>query len=172
MGRRSWSGGPGDQRLAQLAAFEQTFPESKSKRAQNTSKNSDLQHVCLVGSQDQFRRLLGFETQEGLGGAVLVLSRVLRAGFEQPTPVPQIEHFACRKNDEAYRKAGQTGRVFEPVHDRAATRSSPARRIGSEDDGSRECRGALRVLVAGHEKQSDRYSAEYANSPPVRERFC
>lgn len=93
--------------LAQLVAFERTFPESIN--VYNAREEFDMLQQCARVGQSEFR-LWGLN-QEALGAGGLILSRVLasRVGKEARAAMQQL----LRKNDEAYRKAAQSGRIFD-----------------------------------------------------------
>jgi hypothetical protein len=143
--------------LAQLLAFEKRFPESIN--VHNAREEFDMLQQCARAGQDQFR-LWGLN-QEGLGGAGLVLSRVLasRVGNDARPAIEQL----LRKNDEAYRKAVQTGSIFD-LFMIAADDAELARDAALlQKDGSREAQSLFASLVEGHE--INRTSpAEYGNA--------
>jgi hypothetical protein len=93
--------------LAQLVAFEKTFPESIN--VYNAREEFDMLQQCARVGQSEFR-LWGIN-QEALGAAGLILSRVLasRVGKEARPAMQQL----LQKSDEAYRKAVQSGRIFD-----------------------------------------------------------
>jgi hypothetical protein len=143
--------------VAQMVAFEKTFPESIN--VHNTREEFDMLQQCARVGQDQFR-LWGLN-QEALGGAGLVLSRVLasRIGDEAR---PAIERL-LRKNDEAYRQAVQTGRIVDLFMIAADDNELAGGAALLLKDGSLEARSLFRSLVESHE--IGRTSpAEYGNA--------
>jgi hypothetical protein len=143
--------------LAQLLAFEKRFPESIN--VHNTREEFDMLQQCARAGQDQFR-LWGLN-QEALGGAGLVLSRVLasRVGKEAGTAIQQM----LRNNDDAYRKAVQSGSIFDLFMIAASDKELAGGATLLQKDGSPEAQSLFASLVESH--AINRTSpAEYGNA--------
>jgi hypothetical protein len=143
--------------LAQLVAFEKTFPESIN--VHKAREEFDMLQQCARAGQDPFR-LWGLN-QEAFGAGGLILSRVLanRLGHEARPAMQQL----LQKNDDASRKALQSGSIFD-LFMMAADDGELARDAALlQRDGSREAQSLFASLVEGHE--INRTSpAEYGNA--------
>jgi len=143
--------------LAQLVAFENTFPESIN--VHNAREEFDMLQQCARVGQDQFR-LWGLN-QEAFGAGGLILSRVLasRLGQDARPAMRQL----LQKNDDANRRALQSGSIFD-LFMMAADDAELARDAALlQKDGSREAQSLFASLVEGHE--INRTSpAEYGNA--------
>jgi hypothetical protein len=141
--------------LAQVVAFQKQFPESL-----NVSREEfDMLQQCARVGQSEFR-LWGLN-QEGLGAAGLVLSRVLasRVGKEARSAMQQL----LQKNEDAYRKALQSGSIFDLFMIAADDKELAGGAALLQKDGSPEARSLFASLVEGHE--INRTSpAEYGNA--------
>ena len=105
-----------------------------------------LQQCARVG-QTAFR-LWGLN-QEALGAGGLILSRVLasQVGKEARPAMQQL----LQKNDEAYRKAVQSGRISDLFMIAADDQELAGGAALVLKDGSREAQSLFRSLVESHE---------------------
>jgi len=143
--------------LSQFAAFQKTFPESL-----NVSTAREELHMleqCARAGQGEFR-LWGLN-QEGLGAGGLILSRVLaRPLGKRARPAMQQ---LLERNNEASRKAVQTGRVSDQFMIAADDKELADGTALLLKDGSSEARSLFWSLVESHE--INRASpAEYRNA--------
>jgi hypothetical protein len=143
--------------LAQLAAFNKTFPESIN--VSNAREEFDMLQRCARVGQNEFR-VWGLN-QEMFGAGGLILSRVLesRMGKDARPAMQQL----LQKNDEAYRKAMQSGSMFDLFMIAADDQELAAGAVLLQNDGSIEARALFASLVESHE--INRTSpAEYGNA--------
>jgi hypothetical protein len=143
--------------LQQLVAFQKTFPTSIN--LSNAREEFDMLQQCARVGQNEFR-VWGLN-QEALGAAGLILSRVLssRVGNEARPAMQQL----LQKNDMAYRKAMQSGRIFDLFMIAADDKELASGAALLLKDGSPEARSAFASLVESHE--INRTSpAEYGNA--------
>jgi hypothetical protein len=143
--------------LAQLSAFKKTFPESIN--VSNAREEFDMLQQCARAGQGEFR-LWGLN-QEMFGAGGLILSRVLASqiGSEARPVIQQL----LRKNDEAYRKALQSGSIFDLFMIAADDQELARDAALLQRDGSREAQSLFASLVQSHE--INRTSpAEYGNA--------
>jgi hypothetical protein len=131
--------------LAHLVAFEKMFPESIN--VYNAREEFDMLQQCARVAQSEFR-LWGLN-QEALGAAGLILSRVLtsRIGKEARSAMQQL----LQKNDEAYRRAVQSGRIFDLFMIAADDKELAGGAALLLKDGSLEARSLFGSLVESHE---------------------
>jgi hypothetical protein len=131
--------------VTQLAAFEQKFP--RSLNVSSAREEFDMLRSCARTSQPDFR-LWGLN-HEGLNGGGLILSRVLgsRLGNEAKPAMEQL----LRKNDEAYRKAQQSGSIFDLFMIAADDKELAAAAALLEKDGSVDARTLFASLVESHQ---------------------
>jgi hypothetical protein len=131
--------------LAQLVAFEKTFPESIN--VYNVREEFDMLQRCARLGQREFR-LWGLN-QEALGAAGLILSRVLasRVGKEARPAMQQL----LQNNDAAYRKAVHSGRIFDLFMIAADDKELASGAALLLKDGSREAQSLFGSLVESHE---------------------
>ena len=131
--------------LAQLVAFEKTFPESIN--VFNAREEFDMLQQCARVGQNEFR-LWGLN-QEMFGAAGLVLSRVLanRVGQEGRPAMQQL----LEKNNEAYRRAVQSGSIFDLFMIAADDKELAGGAALLLKDGSPEARSLFGSLVESHE---------------------
>lgn len=131
--------------LAQLVAFAKTFPESIN--VHNAREEFDMLQQCARVGQSEFR-LWGLN-QEALGAAGLILSRVLasRVGKDAHHTMQQL----LQKNDEAYRKAVQSGSIFDLFMIAADDKALAGGAALLLKDGSPEARSLFGSLVESHE---------------------
>jgi hypothetical protein len=117
-----------------------------------------LQQCARVG-QSEFR-LWGLN-QENYGAAGLVLSRVLasRVGKEARSAMQQL----LQKNEDAYRKALQSGSIFDLFMIAADDKELAGGAALLQKDGNPEARSLFASLVEGHEINR-RPPAEYGNA--------
>jgi hypothetical protein len=150
-----WAGRPDG--LAQLAAFKKTFPDSIN--VSGAREEFDMLQQCARVGQNEFR-VWGLN-QEMSGAAGLVLSRVLASGIGQKArpAMQQLLH----QNDEAYRKAVQSGSMFDLLMIAADDKELAGGAALLLKDGSPEARSLFASLVESHE--INRTSpAEYGNA--------
>jgi hypothetical protein len=143
--------------LAQLVAFKKAFPDSIN--VSNAREEFDMLQQCARVGQGEFR-VWGLN-QEGLGGAGLILSRVLasRVGNDARPTMQQL----LQKNDEAHRQAVQSGRIFDLFMIAADDKALADGAALLQKDGSPEARSLFGSLVESHE--INRTSpAEYGNA--------
>jgi hypothetical protein len=131
--------------LAQLAAFERAFPESIT--VYNSREEFEMLQQCARAAQSEFH-LWGLN-QEAAGAGGLILSRVLasRVGKEARPAMQQL----LQKNDEAYRKAVQSGRIFDLFVIAADDKELARGAALLQKDGSPEAQSLFRSLVESHE---------------------
>jgi hypothetical protein len=131
--------------LAQLAAFERTFPESIN--VYNAREEFEMLQQCARAAQGDFH-LWGLN-QEALGAGGPILSRILesRLGERARSAMQQL----ARKNDDAYRKASQSGSIADlfmlSADDRELARGATA----LQRDGSPDARALFASLIESHE---------------------
>jgi hypothetical protein len=143
--------------LAQLAAFRHTFPESVN--VANAREEFDMLQQCARVGQSEFR--VWSLNQEMFGAGGLILSRVLasRIGKEARSAMQQL----LQKNDETYRRALQSGSIFDLFMIAADDEELAGGAALLQKDGSAEARSLFASLVEGHE--INRTSpAEYGNA--------
>ena len=143
--------------LAQFVAFGKKFPQSIN--VSNAREEFDMLQQCARAGQSEFR-LWGLN-QEGLNAGGLILSRVLasRLGSQARPAMQQL----LEKNDEGYRKALQSGRIFDSFMVAADDKELAAGAALLQKDGSAEARSLFASLVESHE--INRTSpAEYGNA--------
>lgn len=143
--------------LAQLAAFEKKFPWSIN--VSNAREEFDMLQQCARTGQSEFH-LWGLN-QEGLNAGGLILSRVLasRLGNQARPAMQQL----LQKNDQGYRKALQSGSIFDLFMIAADDKELAGGAALLQKDGSPEARSLYASLVEGHE--INRTSpAEYGNA--------
>lgn len=93
--------------LAQLAAFERTFPESIN--VYNSREEFEMLQQCARAAEGEFH-LWGLN-QEALGAGGLILSRILQSRLGESARAAMRQLF--QKNEDAYRKALQSGRIAD-----------------------------------------------------------
>ena len=143
--------------LAQLAAFDKQFPDSIN--VSSAREEFDMLQQCARAGQREFR-LWGLN-QEMFGASGLILSRVLssRLGTEARPAMQRL----LEKSDEAYRKAVQSGSIFDLFMMAADDKELAAGGALLQKDGSAEARSLFASLVESHE--INRTSpAEYGNA--------
>jgi hypothetical protein len=141
--------------LAQFVAFEKKFPWSINV----AREEFDMLQQCARTGQSEFH-LWGLN-QEGLNAGGLILSRVLasRLGNQARAAIQQL----LQKNDEGYRKALQSGSIFDMFMIAADDKELAAGAALLQKDGSVEARSLFASLVESHE--INRTSpAEYGNA--------
>ena len=146
--------------VAQLTVFEKTFPGSMFDPTR--TKNS----TCCSRARGRIRRefhLWGLN-HEGLNAGGLILSRVLASNClgEQARPAMQQ---LLEKNDEAYRKALQSGSIFDMFMIAADDKALAAGAALLQKDGSVEARTLFASLVESHEMNLDAAGAVRQRSP-------
>jgi hypothetical protein len=143
--------------LAQLVAFKKTFPESIN--VSDAREEFDMLQRCARVGQHEFR-LWGLN-QEMYGAGGLILSRVLEGGIGTDA-LPAMQQL-LQKNDQAYRKAVQSGSMFDLFTIAADDHELAVGAALLQKDGSVEARALFASLVESHE--INRTSpAEYGNA--------
>jgi len=136
--------------LAQLAAFEQQFPSSINMY--HSREEFEMLQQCARASQSspssQGFHLFGLN-QEGLGSAGLILTRILERPLAEASR--QVMRQLLQKNDDAYRKAVQSGSIADlfmlSADDRELARGAETlQRVGNP-----EARALFASLVESHE---------------------
>jgi hypothetical protein len=130
---------------AQFGPFETKFP--RSIEVSKTRETFDMLQQCARAGQGEFH-LWGLN-QEGLNAAGSILSRVLasRLGSQARPAMQQL----LQKNEEAYRKALQSGSIFDFFMIAADDKELAAGAALLEKDGSAEARSLFASLVESHE---------------------
>jgi hypothetical protein len=142
---------------AQLAVFEKTFP--RSMFVSSTHEEFDMLQSCARTDPREFH-LWGLN-HEGLNAGGLILSRVLASRLgEQARPAMQQ---LLEKNDEAYRKALQSGSIFDMFMIAADDKELAAGAALLQKDGSVEARTLFASLVESHEMNRTP-PAQYGNA--------
>ena len=144
-GRMRWSGAAKCLTLSYLDRYQ--FPESIN--VYNAREEFGMLQQCARVAQSEFR-LWGLN-QEAPGAAGLILSRVLasRVGKDARPAMQQL----LQKNDEAYRKAVQSGRIFDLFMIAADDKELAGGAALLLKDGSLEARTLFGSLVESHERQ-------------------
>jgi len=139
-----WAGLPDG--LAELAAFEKQYPESV--QIYNTREEFEMLQRCAQSAHGGRFRLWGLN-QEALGAAGLILSRILDTspGAESRAAIEEL----LRKNDEAYAKALETGRMSNLFILSADDKDLAAGAAVLEKDGSPQAQSLFRSLIESHE---------------------
>lgn len=129
----------------QLAAFTKTYPESIN--VSSAREEFDMLQRCARASQGEFR-LWGLN-QEMFGTAGLILSRVLASGVggEARTAIERL----LQENEEASRKAVQSGNVFEFFMFTADDKELARGAALLQRDGSPKARSLFASLIESHE---------------------
>jgi hypothetical protein len=143
---------------AQLEAFEKKYPESID--IYNTREEFEMLQRCAGASEGGKFRLWGLN-QEALGAGGLILGRILdtRPGGEAGPAMRQL----LKKNDDAYAKALQSGRISDLFMASAGDNDLAAGAELLQKDGSPQARSLFASLVQSHE--IDRGSpADYDNA--------
>jgi hypothetical protein len=143
--------------LAPLAAFERRFPGSIN--IYNAREEFEMLQQCARAGQGEFRLWGLNQEQAGAGG--LILSHVLasRLGGEAHAAMQRL----LQKNDEADRKALQSGRIFDLFMIAADDQELARGAALLQKDGSREAQSLFASLVESHEINR-RSPAEYGNA--------
>jgi hypothetical protein len=131
--------------LAQLAAFAKAFPTSMF--ASGTREEFEMLQHCAQAGHGAFH-LWGLN-HEGLNAGGLILSRVLASplGHDARPAMQQL----LRKNDDAYRKAVQSGSIFDLFMIAADDKELAAGAALLQKDRSAEARSLFASLVESHE---------------------
>ena len=131
--------------MAQLAAFAKAFPESIN--IYNTREEFEMLQQCARDGPKEFR-LWGLN-QEMYGAAGLILTRVLTSSIgKQARPAMQQ---LLRKNDDATRKAVQSGSIFDLFMIAADDKELSSGAALLQKDGSREAQSLFWSLVESRE---------------------
>jgi hypothetical protein len=131
--------------LAQLAAFEKKFPWSIN--VYHAREEFDMLQQCARTGESEFH-LWGLN-QEGLNAGGLILSRVLATtpGSQARAAIQQL----LQKNDDSYRKALQSDRIFDFFMIAAEDKELADGAALLQSDGSPEARSLFASLVESHE---------------------
>ena len=131
--------------VEQVAAFTKTYPESIN--VSSAREEFDMLQRCARASQGEFR-VWGLN-QEMFGTAGLILSRVLASGVggEARPAILQL----LQKNEEASRKAVQSGNVFEYFMFTADDQELASAAVLLQKDGSPDARSLFASLIESHE---------------------
>jgi len=129
----------------QVAAFEKTFPESIN--VYNAREEFEMLQQCAGAAQGDFH-LWGLN-QEMLGAGGLVLSRILDSRLGE-TARPAMQQL-LRKNDDALRKARQSGSITDLFMLSADDQDLARAGAIVQRDGSPEARSLFASLVESHE---------------------
>ncbi len=131
--------------VEQLAAFAKTHPESLN--VSSAREEFDMLQRCARASQGEFR-VWGLN-QEMFGTAGLILSRVLASGVggEARPAILQL----LQENEEASRKAVQSGNVFELFMFTADDKELAHAAALLQKDGSPDARSLFAALIESHE---------------------
>jgi hypothetical protein len=138
-----WAGQPDGQ--AQLAAFIKQYPGSID--IYNTREEFGMLQQCAAASEGKFR-IWGLN-QEALGAGGLILRRILdtRPGGESGSEMRQL----LQKNDDAYAKALQSGRIFDLFMISASDKELARGAALLQKDGSLQARSLFASLIQSHE---------------------
>jgi hypothetical protein len=131
--------------LAQLAASEKAFP--KSINVYNAREEFEMLQQCARAAQGEFH-LWGLN-QEGLNAGGLILSRILESRLGEPARLAMRQLF--QKNEDAYRKALQSGRIEDLFMLSADDQDLAHGAASLQRDGSPEARSLFASLVESHE---------------------
>jgi hypothetical protein len=130
----------------QLAAFEKRYPESLN--IYNTREEFQMLQRCAASAGGSNFRLWGLN-QEGLGAAGLILDRILdtKPSGEVARALRQLR----QKNDDAYAKAVQSGKISDLFMIAAddAELAAVARLL--EKEGTPQARSLFASLIRSHE---------------------
>ena len=131
--------------VEQLSVFTKTYPESIN--VSSAREEFDMLQRCARASQGEFR-VWGLN-QEMFGTAGLILSRVLASGVggEARPAILQL----LQKNEEASRKAVQSGNVFEYFMFTADDKELASAAVLLQKDGSPDARSFFASLIESHE---------------------
>jgi hypothetical protein len=149
--------------LARLAAFERTFPESIN--VYNSREEFEMLQQCARAAQGELH-LWGL-SQEALGAGGLILSRILESRLAEPAR-PAMRQL-LQKNDDAYRKALQSGRITDLFMLSADDRELAHGAAVLQRDGSPAARSLFASLIESHE--INRVSPADYNNARRRERL-
>jgi hypothetical protein len=131
---------------AQLAAFEKQYPEAMN--IYNTREEFEMLQRCAALARGGNFRLWGLN-QEGLGASGLILGRILDAGRagESGRAMRQL----LQKNDDAYAKALQSGRISDLFMISADDKELAAGAALLEKEGTPQIRSLFASLIESHE---------------------
>jgi hypothetical protein len=143
--------------LAQLSAFAKSFPQSIN--VYNSRGEFEMLQQCARAAQGEFH-LWGLN-QEALGAAGLILSRILETGLGASAR-PAMRQL-LQKNDDAYRKALQSGSLADLFMLSADNQDLARGAAVLHRDGSPEAQSLFASLIESH--QINRVSpADYDNA--------
>ena len=131
--------------VAQLGAFMKAFPESVN--IYNAREEFEMLQQCARAGQNEFR-LWGLN-QEMFGAAGLILTRLLAGGIGKDARLAMQQ--LLRKNDDAYRKAAQSGSIFDLFMMAADDKEFSSGTALLQKEGSREAQSLFWSLVESRE---------------------
>jgi hypothetical protein len=131
--------------LAQLTAFEKTFPYSIN--VYKAREEFDMLQQCTRAGESEFH-IWGLN-QEGLNAGGVILSRVLAThlGSQAHAAMQRL----LRKNDEGYRKALQSDSIFDFFMIAADDKELADGAALLQSDGSPDARTLFASLVESHQ---------------------
>ena len=131
--------------LTQLAAFERRFPHSLN--LYSSREEFEMLEQCAHAAQGEFH--LWGVNQEAFGAAGPILSRILEShlGEDARAAMRQLS----QKNDDAYRKASQSGSIADLFMLSADDRELARAAAVLQRDGSDEARSLFASLIESHE---------------------
>jgi hypothetical protein len=131
--------------LAQLTAFEKTFPYSIN--GYKAREEFDMLQQCTRAGESEFH-IWGLN-QEGLNAGGVILSRVLAThlGSQARAAMQRL----LRKNEEGYRKALQSDSIFDFFMIAADDKELADGAALLQSDGSPDARTLFASLVESHE---------------------
>ena len=131
--------------LAQLTAFEKTFPYSIN--VYKAREEFDMLQQCTRAGESEFH-IWGLN-QEGLNAGGVILSRVLAThlGSQAHAAMQRL----LRKNEEGYRKALQSDSIFDFFMIAADDKELADGAALLQSDGSPDARTLFASLVESHE---------------------
>jgi hypothetical protein len=130
----------------QLAAFEKQYPEAMN--IYNTREEFEMLQRCAALAGGGSFRLWGLN-QEGLGAGGLVLDHILDTGLAGESS--RVMRRLLQKNDDAYAKALQTGRISDLFMIAADDKELAASAALLEKEGTPQARSLFASLIQSHE---------------------
>ena len=131
--------------LAQLATFTKAFPWALNEY--RTREEFEMLEHCAFAAQGE-ARLWGLN-QEGLNGGGLILSRILQSSLGEAARAAMQR--LSQKNDDAYRKALQSGSIADLYMLAADDQELSQAAAVLERDGNRDARSLFASLIESHE---------------------
>lgn len=130
----------------QLAAFEKQYPEAMN--IYNTHEEFEMLQRCAASARDGNFRLWGLN-QEGLGAGGLILGRILDTGLAGESG--RVMRQLLQRNDDAYAKALQSGRISDLFMISADDKELAAGAALLEKEGTPQTRSLFASLIQSHE---------------------